>query len=106
MICRKARLKVIMTDLLLYGILMLVFGIALTIYMQKIVRWVNRSSLIIFRVAPWLNFSGKTDEKIMRDWNEPVFHYWEVFIIWLGRIFGIVAVGFGLLLIYAFITSR
>ena len=89
-----------MIDFIIAAIIMLVLGPILIVYSPNIIKWMNKKSLLLFRIAPWLRFRKITDEEIIQEWNESILHYWELFFIWSFRLCGVIATGMAIYVLY------
>ena len=78
----------------------LLIGIIVTLFIHHINRWLNRASLFIFKVAPWLNFTDKNEDELIDEWAKSGFN---IFMIWFLRIMGFMLVGFSAYIIYILI---
>ena len=83
----------------------MVVGIIVILFIHRIAMWLNRASLLIFRVAPWLNFSGKYEDRFLDEWSKSRLHIFETIWVWFLRIAGIILTLGGALILYALISQ-
>jgi len=83
----------------------IVIGIVCTLFIHRIGRWWGGLGFHLFRIAPWLNFTGKTREEAESQFYNslPLRGYW-LFWVWLMRIMGVGLTIFGAIALYALIT--
>ena len=82
-----------------------VLGIIVALFAHRIAFLINKSSLRIFRIAPWLNLSGKDENVLMDEWNKSRFHIFEVIWLWVIRIMGVLLALGGILVIYVLLNQ-
>jgi hypothetical protein len=92
-------------DLVLVSAL-LVLGVIMVLFTKRIAVLVNKTSLSIFKIAPWLNFSGKREDILLDDWKKSRLHIFESIWIWGIRVIGVIfVIGSILVVIYALINQ-
>jgi hypothetical protein len=85
--------------------LFLLLGIAMTGFTRRLATSVKKGSLYVFKIAPWLNRSGKDNNAILQQWDKSIFHSFEVIWIWGIRIIGFIFIVGSILLIYVLISQ-
>jgi hypothetical protein len=83
--------------------LFLILGILMVAFARRAATLVNTASLSIFKIAPWLNFSGKSQGELLGGWTKSRLHIFEDFWVWSVRIMGVIFVIFDLVVLYALI---
>ncbi len=82
-------------------------GMLMTLYGDRFGRWWGGLGFHIFRIAPWLNISGKTREQAEHEfYDSPPLKYFWLFWVWGMRVFGVLAVVMGLLLFFLLVLQR
>jgi hypothetical protein len=82
----------------------LVLGVIMVLFTRRITALINKASLSIFKIAPWLNFSGKNEAQLLEQWEKLRIHIFETIWIWSIRIIGVIFVVGSILVIYALIS--
>jgi hypothetical protein len=84
--------------------LLFITGIVMVVFTRRIALLVNKVSLSIFRIAPWLNFSGKNEEVLLDEWKKSRLYVFENIWVWGMRVIGVVFIIGSILVIYALIS--
>ena len=82
-----------------------VLGIIVALFAHRIAFLINKSSLRIFRIAPWLNLSGKDENALMDEWSKSRLHTFEVVWLWGIRVMGVLLALGGMLVIYILLSQ-
>ena len=83
----------------------LILGVIMVLFTRRIAALVNKASLSIFKIAPWLNLSGKKEDVLLDEWEKSRLHIFETIWIWGIRIIGVIFVIGSILVIYALISQ-
>ena len=72
-------------------IFFMVTGTLCTLYAHRIGKWSTGLGFYLFKVTPWLNFTGKTWEEIEHQFYDewPLRGFW-LFWLWVMRIAGVI----------------
>ena len=84
---------------------LLVLGVIMILFTRHIAALVNKASLSIFKIAPWLNLSGKTENVLLDEWKKSRLHIFETIWVWGIRIFGVIFVIGSMLVIYVLLSQ-
>ena len=79
--------------------LLLVLGAIMILFTRRISGLMNRAGLNIFKIAPWLNLSGK--DVSLDEWKKSRLHVVETIWVWGMRVIGVIFVIGSILVIYA-----
>ena len=94
-------------DLWIMAIAFAVIGILCVMYAHRFGRWFGGLGFYIIRVAPWLNFTGKTREETEHQLYDtwPLRSYW-LFWLWGIRILGALLAICGIFVLIVLIMQR
>ena len=87
-------------------LVLMTIGTLSSLYARRIGRWLGSLGFHLFKIAPWLNFTGLTREEAEHQfYNEwPLRGYW-LFWLWGVRILGAMMALFGDLILLAIIVK-